>query len=168
MYAPTPLKYACFRPLPPPRVGGLVAPYRAILRYYRCDTGPRIAPYFLREVSSSPIWCDTSLLVLSFTQAHLCDTPFATYRAIIVRYPTKTSTKEFCDTIATSIARYEKYRCWAFEGGGVALSWQSTKASKEKRARFAARCPIDVRVTTLMAYGGFRACGGSGSVSWTR
>ena len=38
-------------------------------------------------------------LVLSFTQAHLCDTPFATYRAIIVRYPIKTSTKEFCDTI---------------------------------------------------------------------
>ena len=38
---------------------------------------------------------------------------FATYRTIIVRYPIKTSTKEFCDTMATSIARYEKYRCWA-------------------------------------------------------
>ena len=25
----------------------------------------------------------------------------------------KTSTKIFCDTIATSTARYEKYRCWA-------------------------------------------------------
>ena len=25
----------------------------------------------------------------------------------------KTSTKEFCATIATNIARYEKYRCWA-------------------------------------------------------
>ena len=25
----------------------------------------------------------------------------------------KRSTKEFCDTIATSIAWYEKYRCWA-------------------------------------------------------
>ena len=45
---------------------------------------------------------------------HICAIPhFATYRAIIVRYPIKTSTKEFCDTIATSIARYEKYRCWA-------------------------------------------------------
>ena len=43
---------------------------------------------------------------------HICAIPrFATYRAIIVRYPIKTSTKEFCDTIATSIARYEKYRC---------------------------------------------------------
>ena len=30
-----------------------------------------------------------------------------------MRYPTKTSTKEFCDTIAASIARYEKYRYWA-------------------------------------------------------
>ena len=35
----------------------------------------------------------------------------------IARYlydtPPKKNTKEFCDTIATSIARYEKYRCWA-------------------------------------------------------
>ena len=38
---------------------------------------------------------------------------FATYRAILVRYPRKTSTKTFCDTIAQSIARYEKYRYWA-------------------------------------------------------
>ena len=30
-----------------------------------------------------------------------------------MRYPIKTNTKKFCDTIATSIARYEKYRCWA-------------------------------------------------------
>ena len=29
------------------------------------------------------------------------------------RCPIKSSTKEFRDTIATSIARYEKYRCWA-------------------------------------------------------
>ena len=46
---------------------------------------------------------------------HICAIPrFATYRAIIVRYPPKKkSTKELRDTIATSIARYEKYRCWA-------------------------------------------------------
>ena len=45
---------------------------------------------------------------------HICAIPhFATYRAMIVRYPIRRSTKEFCDTIATSIARYEKYRCWA-------------------------------------------------------
>ena len=45
---------------------------------------------------------------------HICAIPhFATYRAIALRYPIKTSTEEFCDTIATSIARYQKYRCWA-------------------------------------------------------
>ena len=45
---------------------------------------------------------------------HICAIPhFATYRAIIVRYPTKTGTKEFCDTIVASIARYAKYRYWA-------------------------------------------------------
>ena len=33
-----------------------------------------------------------------------------------MRYPTKTNTKESCDSIATSIARYEKYRCWASKG----------------------------------------------------
>ena len=50
---------------------------------------------------------------------HVCAIPhFATYRAIIVRYSTKTSTKEFCDTIAGSIARYEKYRYWASKDGG--------------------------------------------------
>ena len=37
----------------------------------------------------------------------------ATCRTRIVRYPIRTSTKDFCDTIATSITRYEKYRCWA-------------------------------------------------------
>ena len=30
----------------------------------------------LREVGTPPKWCDTPPLVLSFTQAHLCDTPF--------------------------------------------------------------------------------------------
>ena len=59
---------------------------------------------------------------------HICAIPyFATYRAIIVRYPTKTSTKMFCDTIATSSARSEKYRCWASKliescGGRASLS----------------------------------------------
>ena len=34
-----------------------------------------------------------------------------------MRYHVKTSTTEFCDTIATSIARYEKCRCWASKMG---------------------------------------------------
>ena len=47
-----------------------VAPYRAILRYYRCDI-------LLGEVSTPPKWCDTPPpRHLVFTQARLCDTPF--------------------------------------------------------------------------------------------
>ena len=52
-------------------------------------------------------------LVLSFTKAYLCDTPFCNLSRDNCAIPIKTSTKEFCDTIATSIAHYEKYRCWA-------------------------------------------------------
>ena len=39
--------------------------------------------------------------ILQRIARYLCDTP------------RKTSTEEFCETIAESIARYEKYRCWA-------------------------------------------------------
>ena len=50
-----------------------------------------------------------------------------------MRYPTKTSTKEFRDTIATSIARYEKYRYWAskFTPKFPVLSWQVEKSSPQ-------------------------------------
>ena len=51
-----------------------VAPYRAILRYYRCNTPYRAILF--KEVSTPQNWCDTPTLVLSFTQALLCDTPF--------------------------------------------------------------------------------------------
>ena len=61
-----------------------------------------------------PFWA------LRFTQAlYICAiSHLATYRAIIGQYPAKTSTKKFCDTIATSIVRYENYRCWASKGEG--------------------------------------------------
>ena len=49
---------------------------------------------------------------------------FATYRTIIVRFPIKTRTNKFCDTIATSIARYEKYRCWASKYGTSGNNFQ--------------------------------------------
>ena len=78
----------------------LVAPYRAILRYYCCDTlyramlskgaqhSPKIVPY--------PPWYLVS-------HRHICAIPhFATYRAIIMRYPMKTSTKDFL--------RYYRYK----------------------------------------------------------
>ena len=48
---------------------------------------------------------------------HICAIPhFETYRVIIVRKsppPPKTNTKQFRDTIAANIARYEEYRYWA-------------------------------------------------------
>ena len=89
----------------------LVAPYRAILRYYRCDTPYRAIPFKGGKRSPKMVRYPPWYLV---SYRHICAIPhFATYRAVIVRYPTKTSTKEFCDTIARSIARYEKYRCWA-------------------------------------------------------
>ena len=52
----------------------LVAPYRAILRYYRCDT-PYSAILF-KGGWHSPKMVRYPPIVLSFTQAHLCDTPF--------------------------------------------------------------------------------------------
>ena len=54
-------------------------------------------------------------LLLSFAQAHLCDTPFSYISRDNCAIPIKTSTQN-CDTIATSIARYEKCRCWASKG----------------------------------------------------
>ena len=58
---------------------------------------------------------------------HICAIPrIATYRAIIVRYSIKASTKEFCDTFA---ARYEKYRCWASKKTGRCRT-QSRRDSK--------------------------------------
>ena len=52
---------------------------------------------------------------LSFTQAHddLCDTPFCYISRDNCAIPNKNKHENVCDTIATSIAQYEKYRCWA-------------------------------------------------------
>ena len=56
-------------------------------------------------------------LVLSFAQAHLCDTPFCNVSRDYCAIPHKNKHERVCDTIATSIARYEKYRCWASKAG---------------------------------------------------
>ena len=103
-------------------------------------------------------------LALSFRQAHLCDTPFCNiYRAIIVRYPKKTSTKEFCDTIAASIARYEKYRSWA--------SKPPTKASfygefcRSRLTTFKRDLSFQAR---QFFFSRFRPLGGGGQVGFDR
>ena len=71
--------------------------------------------YRVFGLSTPPKWCDTKPPWYLVSHRHICAIPrFTTYRTIVVRYHlTKTSTKEFGDTIAASIARYEKYRCWA-------------------------------------------------------
>ena len=97
-----------------------VAPYRAILRYYRCDTPYR---YFLTEVSTLPC-CDTPSLVLGCAQAHLCDTRFCNVSHDDCAIPPppkkkKTSTKEFCDTIAASIGKFMR----------ILMSWGNPQKS---------------------------------------
>ena len=62
---------------------GLVAPYRAILRYYRCDSSD--TPY---------------RAILFKLHRHICAIPhFATYRAIIVRYPIRKNKHEMVSAI---------------------------------------------------------------------
>ena len=50
---------------------------------------------------------------ISPVQAHLCGPFYNTSRDNCV-IPQKTSNEWFCDTISTSIVRYEKHRCCAF------------------------------------------------------
>ena len=52
----------------------LVATYRAILRYYRCDTPYRAILF--KGGEHSPKMVRYPPLVLNFTQTHPCDTPF--------------------------------------------------------------------------------------------
>ena len=54
-----------------------------------------MARYFLREVSTPPEWCATPPWYL-VSQRHICAIRhFATYRAIVVRYPIKRISKSF-------------------------------------------------------------------------
>ena len=101
----------------------LVPPHRAILRYYRRDT-PYRAILFQGGLHSPKMVRYPPWYLVS--HRHICAIPhFAIYRSIIVRYPTKTSTKEFCDTIAASIARYEKYRYWASKNVSMKFELQA-------------------------------------------
>ena len=54
----------------------LVAPYRAILRYYRCDTPYRAILFKGGGHSPKMVRYPPPSYLASFTQAHLCDTPF--------------------------------------------------------------------------------------------
>ena len=80
------------------RLEGLVAPWY-------CDTiaaVPHIARYFWREVCTPPKWCDTLSWHL-VSHRHICAIPhYATYRAIIVRYPHKNKHER--------VLRYYRYK----------------------------------------------------------
>ena len=54
-------------------------------------------------------------------------------RLVHLSAPTKTSTKYFCDTIATSIARYEKYRCWASKPPRIFSLCRTFKIARKER-----------------------------------
>ena len=88
----------------------LVAPCRAMLLYCRCDTPYGAIPFSGRLAPPQMVRHPPWYLV---RQAHLCDTPFCYIWRHTCAIPIKTNTKDFCDTIATSIARHEKYRCQA-------------------------------------------------------
>ena len=76
-------------------------------RYHTCPTKDSKTPPKQRPeiVRCSP-------LVLSFSEAYLCDTPFCNILRDNCAIPHKNKHKK-CDTIAASIARYERYRYWA-------------------------------------------------------
>ena len=79
---------------------------------------------FPKKEGNRRVWKTPGLA--SLKQTHLCDTPCCNVSCDNCAIsPIKTSTKYFCDTIATSIARYEKYRCWASkrESYNICLRW---------------------------------------------
>ena len=90
-----------------------MAPYRAILRY------PIAAiPHIARDTFSGRLATPQNgaipPLVLSFTQAHLCDTRFCNISRdnCAILHKNKHN-KSFVILSLQVIERYEKYRCWA-------------------------------------------------------
>ena len=66
---------------------------RAILRYYRCDTPYRAILF--QGIQHSPTMVRYPPLVPSFTQAHLCDTPFCNISRDNCAIPHKNKDKIF-------------------------------------------------------------------------
>ena len=81
----------------------LVAPYRAILRYYRCDTPYRAILF--KEGEHFPNRVRYPPLALSFTQAQQCDTPFCNISRDNCAMPHKNKHER--------VLRYYRYKCRA-------------------------------------------------------
>ena len=68
------------------------------------------------------------------SHGHICAIPHSeTYRDNCAMPPIKTSTNEFCNAIATSIARYEEYRSWASKLQPTHLACPCKMARRENR-----------------------------------
>ena len=81
-------------------VTDLVAPYRTMLRYYRCNT-PYRATLF-QGGQHSPKMVRYPFLALSFTQAHLCNTPFCYISCDSCAIPHKNKQER--------VLRYDRYK----------------------------------------------------------
>ena len=81
----------------------LVAPYRAIVRYYRCDTPYRAILF--KEGENSPNMVRYPPLVLSFTQAHQCDTPFCNISRDNCAIPHKKQARESFAILSLQVSR---------------------------------------------------------------
>ena len=99
---------------------------------------------FLREVSTPPKRCDTTPFVLTHT--HIGAIPhFATYRAIIVRYPIKQARKSFA-ILSLQVSRDMKSIAagplrMCIHRGFWQMLWQLSAAANANAKSDAPRCP---------------------------
>ena len=112
----------------------------------------------LRGVRTPPKWCDTPPLALSFRQAHLCDTYFATYRAIIVRYPRKTGTKELT-ILSLQVLRDMK----SIAAGPLSVRLTPRACTQENQANLQGEAPIVAKGDNLCRSASRRLAWPSGS-----
>ena len=90
---------------------------------------PLLRDTFSGKLALPPKWRDAPPLILSF-HTDTCAIPHFCYVSRDnCAIPHKTRMKEFCDTIAASIAREEKYRCWASKIIGQKLSQLPKKST---------------------------------------
>ena len=117
----------------------LVAPYRAILRYYRCEC-PVSRDTFEGSQHSPKMVRYPPPLVLSFSQAHLCDTPFCYVSRDMCAIPTlKQGRKSVAILSQQKFVRYEKYRCWVSMLKSGSSGWKDGSDSSGFRFPVAVR-----------------------------
>ena len=81
----------------------LVAPYRAILRYYRCDTPYRAI--LLKRVSTPTKWCDTPLGASLHTGTSVRSPILQAYRAIDGAIPPQKQVRKSFAILSLQVSR---------------------------------------------------------------